>query len=72
MFMVSGGLEDGAPTVGQYEQDQLAMVDTLQAAGFTIGEDAEVVAYIRDDGRHTESFWRREFPEVVRWLFADR
>ena len=70
MFMVSGGLEDGAPTVGQYEQDQIAMADTLESAGWIVG--SELVAYIRDDGQHSEWFWRREFPSVVQWLFEER
>ena len=70
MFMVSGGLEDGAPTVGQYEMDQIAMVDTLIGAGFVSG--TEIEAHIRADGAHSEWFWRREFPAVVKWLFEER
>ena len=30
------------------------------------------LSYIREDGTHSEWFWKREFPAVVRWLFADR
>ena len=70
LFMVSGGLEDGAPTVGQYELDQIAMADTLESAGWIVG--SELAAHIRADGQHSEWFWRREFPAVVKWLFEER
>jgi predicted alpha/beta superfamily hydrolase len=72
IFMVSGALEDGLAEPGEYERDQIAMVDTLAAAGWLVGADAEVTAHIRDDGTHSEWFWRREFPEVVQWLFEAR
>ena len=70
MFMVSGGLEDGAPTVGQYELDQIAMADTLLSAGWVDG--SELAAHVSADGQHSEWFWRREFPAAVQWLFEER
>ena len=70
MFMLSGALEDGAPSVGQYELDQLAMTDTLAVRGWVA--ETELVSEIRDDGTHSEWFWRREFPAMVKWLFEAR
>ena len=67
MFMVSGALEDNTPEIGRYEEDQMAMRDTLVASGWVDG--TQLVAEIRADGRHSEWFWRREFPQVVQWLF---
>jgi hypothetical protein len=49
-------------------QDQQRMIETLAAAGWTVG--ADLYAAAPDDGRHAEWFWRREFPAAYRWLFA--
>jgi metallo-beta-lactamase class B len=67
VYMVTGAQEGSEPAV--YVRDHQRMVDALVAAGFRPG--AEVEAYVRADGTHSEWFWRREFPAAYRWLFAD-
>ncbi|HEU0013440.1 MAG TPA: alpha/beta hydrolase-fold protein [Longimicrobium sp.] len=66
IYVVTGAREGDEPEV--YVRDHLAMVDTLAAAGFRRGTD--VVGYVRQDGTHSEGFWRREFPAAYLWLFA--
>ena len=66
LYFVSGALEGQGDA---YVRNQEQMVDTLAAAGLV--EGADYAAYVRADGEHSEWFWRREFPEAVRWLFAD-
>lgn len=69
-FFVSGALETApGEQAAAYLRDQRRMIDTLAAAGFTIG--TEVHSLIHADGRHSEWFWRREFPNAYRWLFGD-
>jgi predicted alpha/beta superfamily hydrolase len=65
LYFVSGALETatGGPGI-----DQRRVVDTLAAAGF---RRTAMRALVRDDGKHAEWFWRREFPAAYRWLFAD-
>ncbi len=65
--IVTGDQEGDTPE--SVVRDHQAMVDTLAAAGFALG--TEVFAAVRPDGRHQEWFWRREFPAVYRWLFAE-
>jgi metallo-beta-lactamase class B len=62
-YFVAGELEaaDGRPV-----RDQERMIDTLVAAGFP---RAAIRALAPADGRHTEWFWRREFPAAYSWLF---
>ena len=67
IYMVTGGQEGDAPEV--YAGDHQRMMDTLAAAGFTIGRDVQ--GAIRPDGMHAEWFWRREFPAAYQWLFQD-
>jgi predicted alpha/beta superfamily hydrolase len=64
---VTGGQEGDDPAA--YAGDQRRMVETLGEAGYRVGR--EVDAVIRPDGTHAEWFWRREFPAVYRWLFAE-
>lgn len=66
IYMVTGGHEGDQPEV--YANDHRRMADTLVAIGFRRGVDLQ--AFVRDDGQHSEWFWRREFPAVYRWLFA--
>ncbi|HMJ58815.1 MAG TPA: alpha-amylase family glycosyl hydrolase, partial [Gemmatimonadales bacterium] len=63
IYIVTGGQEGDTPEV--YAQDHQRMVDTLEAAGFT------VQAALRPDGKHAEWFWRREFPAAYEWLFQE-
>jgi alpha-amylase len=69
IYIVTGGQEGDTPDV--YVRDHQRMVDTLRAAGFTIGEGGDVRAAVRGDGRHAEWFWRREFPAAYEWLFQE-
>ena len=66
-YFVTGGREGDRPEV--YTRDHQRMVETLAAAGFRAG--TEVAAFIRDEGTHSEDFWRREFPAAYRWLFGE-
>lgn len=65
-YFVTGGREGDRPEL--YVRDHQRMVDVLAAAGYRAG--AQVEAFIREDGTHSEGFWRREFPAAYRWLFA--
>ncbi|HEY0024636.1 MAG TPA: alpha/beta hydrolase-fold protein [Longimicrobium sp.] len=65
-YLVTGAREGDAPQV--YENDHRRMVDTLAAAGFRMGR--QVVGHVREDGTHSEGFWRREFPAAYRWMFG--
>lgn len=71
LYFVIGGQEaangDEAAT---YVAGQERMVDSLVAHG--LRRDLNVVAFSRADGKHSEWFWRREFPAVYQWLFDQR
>jgi predicted alpha/beta superfamily hydrolase len=71
-YFVSGGSEGSAENPGEVVRDQQRMVDSLAAAGFRVGEELRAVE--PEDGKHSEWFWRREFPAAYLWLFrgADR
>ncbi|HST62288.1 MAG TPA: alpha/beta hydrolase-fold protein [Longimicrobium sp.] len=69
MYFVSGGKEGPGTAPRIVVVAQQRMIDTLAAAGWTVGTD--VLAAAPDDGEHNEWFWRREFPAAYRWLFAD-
>jgi metallo-beta-lactamase class B len=64
IFFVAGELETRD---GEAARDQREMVDTLVAAGWRRG--ANVRSIVSPDGRHSEWFWRREFPAAFSWLF---
>jgi metallo-beta-lactamase class B len=64
LYFISGALEGSSPSA--YVRDQDRMIETLAARGF---KDSELRALIREDGTHTEWFWRREFPAAYQWLF---
>ena len=65
-YFVTGAQEGDEPEV--YVRDHRAMVDSLAARGF---DHTHVQSHVVEDGRHSEWFWRREFPAVYRWLFAN-
>lgn len=67
-YFASGGSEGPPEDPGIVVRDQRRMVDSLAAAGFRPGTQVRAVA--PQDGKHSEWFWRREFPAAVRWLFA--
>lgn len=64
IFFVAGDLETKD---GEQVRDQREMVDTLVAAGWK--RDVNVKSVVAADGKHSEWFWRREFPLAFRWLF---
>jgi alpha-amylase len=65
IYIVTGGQEGDKPE--EYARDHQRMIDTLVAAGFTLGRDLQ--GALRPDGKHAEWFWRREFPAAYEWLF---
>jgi metallo-beta-lactamase class B len=69
LYFVIGAQEaqDSAEAL-TYVKGQEQMVDSLIAHGLVRGES--VVAVSRADGKHSESFWRREFPTAYQWMFA--
>jgi predicted alpha/beta superfamily hydrolase len=68
IYFVMGGQEvQDTAEAASYVRGQKEMVDVLLARGFTRG--ANVVDYVRADGKHAEWFWRREFPTAYQWLF---
>jgi metallo-beta-lactamase class B len=67
IYIVSGGQEGADADVSRRNQER--MVATL--AGRGLGRGTHVAASIVPDGRHTESFWRREFPAAYQWLFSN-
>ena len=64
-YFVAGGMETKD---GEQTRDQALMVKTLETAGYPEGT---VRATAPADGKHSEWFWRREFPAAYRWLFPD-
>lgn len=68
LYFVSGGHEAATgEEAGVYVKDQERMVEALLAAG--LRRNANVAAFIRPDGKHSEWFWRREFPAAYLWMF---
>ncbi len=66
-FVISGALEGTGEASGVYQRDQQRMVETLVKRGFKPGTN--IVASVAADGKHSEWFWRREFPAAYQWLF---
>ena len=64
IFFIAGEFETKD---GEVARDQRDMVDTLVAAGWK--RDVNVRSIISADGKHSEWFWRREFPAAFQWLF---
>lgn len=65
LYFVSAGPESR-------DQGQIAVYEPLMrelvARGYVNGRD--LVSLIREDGAHSEWFWRREFPAAYQWLFG--
>jgi glycosidase/predicted alpha/beta superfamily hydrolase len=66
LYFVAGGLETND---GSQARDQQMVIDSLVAAGFPSG--TAIRSFVPADGRHSEWFWRREFPAAYQWLFGD-
>jgi metallo-beta-lactamase class B len=67
-YFASGGSEGPPENMRVVVIDQERMVRTLDEAGWTPGTDLQAVA--PEDGKHSEWFWRREFPAAYRWMFS--
>lgn len=71
LYIISGALEVAAgEAAAVHERDQERMVETLVSRGYQSG--THLLATLAPDGRHTEAFWRREFPAAYQWLFNQR
>jgi metallo-beta-lactamase class B len=70
LYFVIGAQEAADSTeAASYVKNQEDMVDSLVAHGLRRG--VNVVSVARADGKHSEWFWRREFPAVYQWLFSE-
>jgi len=52
---------------GSVVRDMRKMYETLLKVGFL---PSELIFEVKEDGQHSEWFWRREFPKAYKWLFA--
>ena len=62
IYFLAGGQEPTYVT-----QDIQKIVDAMITVGF---KDNEFLVTVPADGQHSEWFWRREFPDAYKWLFA--
>ncbi|MFN0173558.1 MAG: alpha/beta hydrolase-fold protein [Saprospiraceae bacterium] len=69
VYFLAGADEENNGNQSNYVvEDMQAVADAMATAGFGPGEKSfNVIA----DGKHSEWFWAREFPEAYEWLFAD-
>lgn len=63
-FFIMGGELEGEGLIPAME----SLVETMKEAGFS---DEEIKMQVDSHGEHTESYWRREFPDAYLWLYAD-
>lgn len=61
IYLICGGQESQSMV-----PDMARMRDTLLNKGY---QPNELRYTVRQDGQHSEWFWRREFPAVYQWLF---
>lgn len=66
IFLMVGELE-GSTEINPVE-DLQRMYNTLQIAGFGVGE---LIINTHADGQHSEWYWAREFLPAYKWLFED-
>ncbi|MBK9672920.1 MAG: T9SS type A sorting domain-containing protein [Bacteroidetes bacterium] len=62
LYLLSGVLESSSQV-----QETYNMRDSLLKNGFN---KFELQCEIKNDGTHSEWFWKREFADAYRWLFA--
>ncbi|MBK8920634.1 MAG: T9SS type A sorting domain-containing protein [Saprospirales bacterium] len=62
VYFLAGGKEPA-----YVAQDMQEVADAMFEVGF---ETPEVSIHVPADGQHAEWFWKREFPEAYKWLFA--
>ena len=69
-FYILSGAQEGSTRVASstHVRNQQRMVESLTQAGFVTNHD--LIARIAPDGKHSEWFWRREFPAAYKWLFS--
>jgi metallo-beta-lactamase class B len=68
IYMMTGAQESAnGERDSVYVEDHERMAATLTHAGFKRGKHLR--ALVREDGRHAEWFWRREFAAAYAWMF---
>jgi predicted alpha/beta superfamily hydrolase len=67
-FLAGADEEDNGNLSNYVVEDMQAVADAMTLAGFDAGEKSFNVI---SDGKHSEWFWAREFPDAYEWLFAD-
>ncbi|MBN8680110.1 MAG: T9SS type A sorting domain-containing protein [Chitinophagales bacterium] len=69
VYFLAGADEENNGNQSNYVvEDMQAVADAMTTAGFTPSEKSFNVI---SDGKHSEWFWAREFPDAYEWLFAD-
>jgi Predicted hydrolase of the alpha/beta superfamily len=69
VYFLAGADEENDGSASNYVvEDMQAVANAMSAAGFGPSERAFNVV---SDGKHSEWFWRREFPSAYQWLFAN-
>ncbi|HLP94842.1 MAG TPA: alpha/beta hydrolase-fold protein [Saprospiraceae bacterium] len=69
VYFLAGADEENNGNQSNYVvEDMQAVSDAMSTAGFTPSEKSFNVI---SDGKHSEWFWAREFPDAYEWLFAD-
>lgn len=61
---ITAGLNEDVDMVPDINE----VLNILTTAGFT---EEEIISIIRNDGAHSEWFWKREFDDAYLWLFED-
>jgi predicted alpha/beta superfamily hydrolase len=64
VFQLAGGQESGGSVVQAVNR----MADSLLMNGIN---PSDLRTSVKNDGQHSEWFWRREFSEAYRWLFKN-
>jgi metallo-beta-lactamase class B len=68
LYFISGALEGSGAEAAVYASHQQRMVEMLMTKG--LRKEVNIVSRVIPDGRHSEWFWRREFPAAYRWMFS--
>jgi len=64
MYLLAGGKESKDRNV---INETKKMMDALLAKGY---KEDEIKFVPKEDGQHNETFWKREFPDAIVWLFG--
>jgi predicted alpha/beta superfamily hydrolase len=69
VYFIAGADEENNGNQSNYVvEDMQEVADAMVTAGFNATEKSFNVI---PDGKHSEWFWAREFPDAYEWLFAD-